>query len=164
MAGAGPVSPTGNVVFTDNTTSVAVGTAALDPSTWAKAFVYGPTIAGFSNPVVAALADLNGDGIPDLFTGDANGLTLEIGNGDGTFQAPNPILSGAAAELGMAFGDFNGDGKLDVAVVAGGVIAVLLGNGNGTFQTPASYDSGSLWDVDVGDFNGDGILDLLARL
>jgi hypothetical protein len=162
VAGAGPVSPTGNVVFTDNTTSVAVGTAALDPSTWAQTFVYAPTIAGFSNPVVATLADVNGDGIPDLFMGDANGLTLEIGNGDCTFQAPNPILSGAAAELGIAFGDFNGDGKLDVAAATGGAIVVLLGNGNGTFQTPASYDSGILGDVVVGDFNGDGILDILA--
>ncbi|MGO8731190.1 MAG: beta strand repeat-containing protein [Terriglobia bacterium] len=162
VAGAGPISPTGNVVFTDNTSALVVGTAALDPATWAQAFVYAPTISGFSNPVVVALVDINGDGRPDLFMGDSNGLTVALGNGDGTFQAPSLILSGATAELGLAFGDFNGDGKLDLAVATGGGITVLLGNGNGTFQTKGSYDNGNLRDIVVRDFNGDGILDILA--
>jgi hypothetical protein len=164
VAGAGPVSPTGNVAFTDNTTNSVVGQAALNSTTWAQTFVYAPTIGGFSNPVVAALADVNGDGIPDLFIADytSGGLSVGLGNGDGTFQAPSQITSGAVAYGGLAIGDFNGDGNLDVAVATGGTIVVFLGSGRGGFQATGSFDSGNVGRIATGDFNGDGILDLVA--
>ncbi len=41
-----------------------------------------------------AIADINGDKIPDLIVGDAlQGTVVRIGNGDGTFQAAISILS-----------------------------------------------------------------------
>jgi hypothetical protein len=162
VAGAGPVSPTGDVTFTDTTTNSAVGQAALNPATWAQTFVSAPMITGLSNPEVEALVDVNGDGIPDLFIGSGTGLTVQLGNGDGTFQAPMTILTTSVPYRGLAFGDFNGDGKLDIAVSTGTNIVVLFGNGDGTFRTTTSYDSGTIADIDVGDFNGDGILDLVA--
>jgi hypothetical protein len=161
-AGGKLAAPTGNVTFTDNTTGFVAGAAALGEAKVAQTFINAATIFGFSNPVAALLADVNGDGIPDLLTGDANQITVAIGNGDGTFQAPSLMLSGAAAEKGIAAGDFNGDGKLDLAILSGGNLFVLLGKGDGTFGTPISHDSGSLREIGVGDFNGDGILDLVT--
>ena len=161
LLGAGPVVPTGNVAFNDGTTGFDLGTVALNPATLAQAFVAAPTVTGLSNPQVVAMADLNGDGKPDLVYGTYNnGILVQLGNGDGTFQAPKNFLSGAVP--GIAFGDFNGDGKLDIALVTNYSIVVMLGNGDGTFQKEAYYDSGYFKAVAVGDFNGDGILDIVA--
>ena len=159
-AGGKLVAPTGNVTFTDNTTGLVSGTAALGQATLAQTFINAPNLSGFSNPLVVVLADVNGDGISDLLMGDANQITVAIGIGDGSFQAPSLVLSGAAAEKGIAVGDFNGDGKPDLAVLSGGNLLVLLNKGDGTFNAAVSYDSGSLRDLAVGDLNGDGILDL----
>jgi Big-like domain-containing protein/VCBS repeat protein len=162
VLGKGPVAPYGSIVFTDSTTGLVPGTVAFSPTDLAQTFVNAPTIAGFSSPQTVRLADVNGDGIPDLIVGSNNGLTIQIGNGDGTFRAPNPILSGEVPSGGIAFGDFNADGNLDIAAASGGSIVVLLGNGDGTFQPQASYDSGSPGATLAGDFNGDGILDIVA--
>ena len=105
-----------------------------------------------------AVADLNGDGVPDLVVGGGNIL---LGNGDGTFQPPQKYDPPGSS---VVVGDFNGDGIPDLAVANGapfGTVSVLLGNGDGTFQPAQSYAAG--YDVKlvvVGDFNGDGILDL----
>ena len=161
-AGGKLVAPIGNVTYTDGATGLVPGTAALGQATLAQTFINAPTISGFSNPLVVVLADVNGDGIPDLLMGDGKQITVAIGIGDGTFQAPSLILSGAAAEKGIVVGDFNGDGKPDLAVLSGGSLVVLLGKGDGTFNSPVSYDNGSLRELAVGDFNGDGILDLVT--
>lgn len=57
--------------------------------------------------------------------------TLDLGNGDGTFQPP--ITLAQAAE-GAA--DFDGDGKLDLVGASTGTAQVVVsqGNGDGTFQ------------------------------
>jgi hypothetical protein len=52
------------------------------------------------------IADLNGDGIPDLI--GSQGLFL--GNGDGTFQ---PTALPLPTQLPAAVADLNGDGKPD---------------------------------------------------
>src|SRR5882762_1408427 len=124
--------------------------------------VYFASGGGFPWYVVAA--DFNGDGKLDLAVsnyGD-NSLSVLLGNGDGTFQAPvtSPVGTNPAQ---VTVGDFNGDGKLDLAVssVANNTVAVLLGNGDGTFLPPLIAPVGpNPWYFAVGDFNGDGILDL----
>ena len=121
-------------------------------------------------PVSVVAGDFNGDGKLDLVVADAGayptngGVSVLLGNGDGTFQAAVNYSAGRSPRS-LATGDFNGDGKLDLAVVShdnySAPILVLLGNGDGSFQSPVAYGAGPYtYSVAVGDFNADGKPDL----
>jgi len=104
-----------------------------------------------------ALADLNGDGKPDLVVVSDGAVSVLLGNGNGTFQTPVSYPMGG---FSVALADLNGDGKLDIVVPGG----VMLGNGDGTFQTPTSFYYGPAqgWSIAVADLNGDGKPDLVV--
>jgi len=119
-----------------------------------------------------AVADLNGDGKPDLVVANSGSGTVGVllGNGDGTFQSATTYGSGGGSPSTVAVADVDGDGKLDLLVAndntgADGTVGVLLGNGDGTFQPVVTYDSGG-WgacnpqSLAVADLNGDGKVDL----
>jgi trimeric autotransporter adhesin len=68
-------------------------------------------------PNSIAIADLNGDGVPDLAAANSgsSNVTILLGNGDGTFAA----AAGPAADTGstsVTSADFNGDGNEDFVV------------------------------------------------
>ncbi len=115
-----------------------------------------------------AVADLRGDGKPDVVVADdsSNSVGVLLGNGDGTFQ-PAVSYGVDANPISIIVGDFNGDGKPDVVVAnqGGNTVSVLLGNGDGTFQPAVSYEAGPYptW-VAMGDFNLDGKLDLVVAI
>jgi len=123
-------------------------------------------------PASIAIADVNGDGYPDVIVGDGcptdictgGAVGIFLGNGDGTFQ-PAITYSTGGSYAAMAIGDLNGDGKPDLAMaIDTNTVAVMLGNGDGTFQSPVDYGSGGSaadW-VTIGDVNGDGKPDLLV--
>jgi hypothetical protein len=123
-----------------------------------------PSLANSSATRTVAVADFNGDGKADVAGANEldNNVSILLGNGDGTFQAPVKYNAGSSPQS-VAVGDFNGDGKPDLVVTntAGANMSVLLGNGDGTFQEAISYGAGSEPTfVVVGDFNGDGKADL----
>jgi len=116
-----------------------------------------------TNPNGAAVGDFNVDGKLDLAVANAGSKTVSIllGKGDGTFQAP--MNFSAPAPQSIAVGDFNNDRRPDLAVVNMGTnsVSIFLGNGNGTFRAQATYTTGdSPNSIAVGDFNNDGHLDM----
>ena len=117
-----------------------------------------------------AVADVNGDGKPDLLVANASpGIGVLLGNGDGTFQ---PVVTYTASSIvdtqSLAAADVNGDGKIDLIVTGfpesgNGLAAVLLGNGDGTFQPAVAYSTGGNANaVTIADVNGDGKPDILV--
>lgn len=90
-----------------------------------------------SFPYSIAVADVNGDGKPDLLTTNfiLSTVGVLLGNGNGTFQAAtNYNTGGNSAPYSIAVADVNGDGKPDLLTANNGnnTVGVLLGNGNGT--------------------------------
>jgi hypothetical protein len=123
----------------------------------------GTNIGGGGNGI--AVADVNSDGKLDII--EANGgVTVLLGNGDGTFQSPRQFTAGPSSSS-VAVADLNGDGKLDVAVSDGTSFSVytLLGNGDGTFQAARQFVTGTGLNpisVIAADFNGDGKPDVVV--
>jgi hypothetical protein len=129
------------------------------------------------------VADLNGDGIPDLAVANSCGISgiycqglgsisILLGRGDGTFQAAVNYDTGYRP-VSVVVGDFNNDGIPDMATAnfcgsnyncdaSSSTVSIFIGKGDGTFEPQVAYDAGVLGaqGLVVHDFNGDGNADL----
>ena len=98
-------------------------------------------------------------GIPPVcgtFSTD-NTFTL-LGNGDGTFAAPNPQISYTGTSGGtLSAADFNDDSKADLLIGA----KFLLGRGDGTFLAAEGLPTPVGTFVTAADLNGDTLPDLM---
>jgi hypothetical protein len=123
------------------------------------------------------VADVNGDGHPDIITTnwDGGNITVLLGNGKGGFtEAQGSPFPAGKTPFGVAIADLNGDGKLDLAVVnysghsdqpANDGVTILLGDGHGGFKIMAGspFPTGHApIRLAVGDVNGDGIPDVVT--
>ena len=129
-----------------------------------------------NNPTAAIVSNFTKSGHRDLAVADSGnsqgagaGLSVLLGNGDGTFGKANTMPVGLAP-VALAAAEFRGDSVQDLAVVGPGTfpgglgdssIKVLLGNGDGTFQTPVGYLAAAFGaSLAVGNFHNNGNLDI----
>jgi FG-GAP-like repeat/Bacterial Ig-like domain (group 3) len=121
----------------------------------------------------SVVADLNGDGHPDLVVVNFAGVSVMLGNAEGFFEQPVAYNTGGYYATSVAVGDLNGDGHPDIVAsndcldlnnCTQGVVGVLLGNGDGTFQAPVTYSTGAgeASSVAIADLDGDGHPDLVT--
>jgi hypothetical protein len=122
---------------------------------------------GLTLPTGIAIADLDGDGTPDVATasGREPAIGVVLGEGGGVLGPPTTHPTGAtnAAWSYVAAGDLSGDGKPDLAVTLGfdGAVAVFLNHGDGSFGEASSFFvDPSPQSIAIGDVDGDGLPDL----
>ncbi|MBS9523989.1 VCBS repeat-containing protein [Litoribacter alkaliphilus] len=125
----------------------------------------------------AAVADVNGDGLEDLYIGGAKHQAgkLYLQTSGGRFRpSTQPVfqLDSLNEDVSAIFGDFAGNGFQDLLVVSGGnefygknaanQPRLYVNDGKGNFSKsenfPTLFLTGSV--VAAGDFDGDGDLDL----
>lgn len=128
-------------------------------------FTTGQSIPLTFAPGAVTVADINGDGKPDLLVdGYFSGMAVLTGNGDGTFKQTY-VDTAATTSGSFQVADLLGTGKpgllAPIGTCCSNQIVFLPGNGDGTFQNYLPITTGiSSPNIVVGDFNGDGKPDL----
>ena len=117
------------------------------------------------------VADVNGDGIPDVVTANQNGsangdgtVGVLLGIGNGHFQPTASYDSGGTHAWAVAVADVNGDSKPDIIVMnaKSNQVGILLGHGDGSFDPAVAFPSGGSFTIAVADMNGDGKPDAIT--
>ena len=130
---------------------------------------------GLAGPVY--LADINGDGHPDIVLPNVGGTSFVVllNNGDGTFTASNAQVIQIGGELvALAVGNFTGGTMPDVAVANYNRIVTVWKNTTAArsttvsfaAQTPAALPAGTdgFYSIAAADFSGNGFTDIAAAV
>ena len=119
-------------------------------------------VQGTTNGVV--VADLTGDGFPDILLANNGQDAFLVNDGEGNFI--DETASGDVTQ-DLELGDVDGDGDLDLVVGNEGLNALYINDGEGRFgdeteeRIPARDGDEETREADFGDIDGDGDLDLL---
>ena len=160
----------GTLTLVDQTANVLLGTQPLPGPTQAPLSVTEGTPLPTWGPVV--VADLNGDGIPDVAglypASNQVGVRLSDPANPGKLL-PETLYATGSGPASIVTADFNADGALDLAIGnSDGTITLLFGNPlqPGQFVAQPAILTGvtaAMSTLITGDFNGDGLPDLLFQ-
>ena len=112
-----------------------------------------------------SLADVTGDGLPDLITPNPDHVAILVAEEDGGFR-PRAALPAPFGPFTVVAADLNGDGRQDVAAASGegaGSLMTWHGLADGSFRAAGRYEiaSGPTKSA-VADLNGDGSAEVLV--
>jgi hypothetical protein len=121
-----------------------------------------------NRPLGVAVADLDGDAVPDVLSASSGDGKVFWYRNDGAGAFTREVLDAAlAGPLELDALDIDGDADLDVVVVsedAANTAAVYVNDGVGTFTRSLPVTGRRAVDVEVGDWSGDGIDDVIVGL
>jgi hypothetical protein len=136
-------------------------------------------ISQVSDPIApiassVAVADMNGDGAPDVVVSVLDGIHVLLNNplALGSFADKGAVPLYAVPDLStmtnvshIAVADFNLDGNLDVAATVSGIVFFLPGDGKGGLSTPTQFFAAGPGSNQIiaADVNQDGIPDILVN-
>ena len=111
------------------------------------------------------VADLNGDGRPDIaYYGEPKELVVLYNQGTNGWSAPKrwPIEDGQLSPNALGTGDLNGDGRPDLVLLAENYVYFFAQTKEHTLAEPEKIPfSGAVRSIQVVDIDGDGRSDLL---
>lgn len=126
------------------------GGVAVDPVPWSG------TVTSLD------FADLDADGSADVLVSGGGGISVLLGEGDGSFEDPQSY-PGLDGEGFFVVDDFDGDGNLDAVKTHRDGAELYAGDGSGGLlpSVDLGFMIGDAWDIDSADFDGDGHRDLV---
>jgi hypothetical protein len=158
-----------------NVSTVSVLLNTTNPGASTPGFTAKQDVDTGPNPRSVTVADLNGDGKPDLAVANVGSDTVSVllnttapGGATSSFGAKHDFVTGEDP-VSVTVGDLNRDGRLDLAVanINSNTVSVLLnttapGSATPSFVAKQDFATGdNPVSVTVGDLNGDGKLDLV---
>lgn len=144
-----------------------------DPVTPRGVIVYAQTAAGQldqgtfyptanNSPVLrVAVADIDGDGTPEVLAGTFDELQVFHQQPDGTLGAPSFVAAASGQVSDVAVGDLDGDGHPDLVTSIYGAPYVMVHQPDGSYSTVAHFPI-TMHDLSIADVDGDGRPDVVG--
>ncbi len=112
-------------------------------------------------PPSPAVADFDGDGVPEIVVNGAEGIVILRANG--THYPGSPILTGSSASNSPVVADLDGDGALDLLVGTNDRrLLAVRPDGTSLDGWPRTFTEAPTTTPAVADVNGDGMLDVVV--